>query len=128
MPVPRVKKPRAALSHSWAVAKTMQVDGPGALKLSRRFGEALVCVRYRVSPDGNERMTTVELEVDRVPIQKRANPLVAVKIYASETELKTRAKAKGAIFNGRTRLWRMHRNDALALGLTQRIARPPEQD
>jgi len=125
--VPRVKKTRASPAHAWAVSKTMQVDTPGAVKLTRKYGDALVCVRYRVSPDGSERITTIELEVDRATIERKANPVVAVKIYASETKLTTMAKAKGARFNEKTRLWRMHQNDAHALGLGKRIARPIEQ-
>ena len=127
MAVPRVKKTRASPAHAWAVGKTMQVDTPGAIKLTRKYGDALVCVRYRVSPDGSERITTVELEVDRAPVERKANPVVAVKIYPSETKLTAMAKAKGARFNGKTRLWRMHQNDAHALGLGKRIARPLEQ-
>jgi hypothetical protein len=122
-----LKKPRASPGHSWPVTKTMQTDANGAVKLSRKFGEALICVRYRVSPDGAQRMTTVEIEVDRTIVQKKANPLVSVKIYASETKLISMAKAKGARFNGKTRLWRLHQNDAHALGLTRRIAKPIEQ-
>ena len=127
MAIPRLKKTRASPSHSWAVGKTMQVDTPGAVKLTRKYGDALVCVRYRVSPDGAERITTIELEVDRATIQHKANPLVAVKIYASEVEITAMAKAKGARFNGKTRLWRMHQNDSHALGLGKRIARDLEQ-
>jgi hypothetical protein len=102
----------------------MQVDTPGAVKLTREYGDALVCVRYRVSPDGSERITTIELEVDRVAVQRKANPLVSVKIYPSEAKLAALAKTKGARFNAKTRLWRMHQNDAHALGLATRIARP----
>jgi hypothetical protein len=125
--VPPLKKTRASPAHSWAVGKTMQVDTPGAVKLTRKYGDVLVCVRYRISPDGAERITTVELEVDRVAVQRKANPVVAVKIYPSERKLTALAKAKGARFNGKTRLWRMHRNDAHALGLGERIALTIEQ-
>jgi len=50
-----------------------------------------------------------------------------VKIYASEPELIAIAKLKQARYNSKTRLWRMTRNDALAMGLTDRIAMPPIQ-
>ena len=126
--VRRLKKPRASPGHNWPVSKTMQADARGALKLSRKFGEALVCVRYRVSPDGHQRLTTIELEVERVDVQRRANPSVSVKIYPSETKLAARAKSKGAWFNAETRLWRMRQNDALALGLHKRVARPKGQN
>lgn len=128
MVVRQLKKPRASSGHSWPVGKTMQADSRGAVKLTRKFGETLVCVRYRLSPDGKQRMTTVELEVDRVDVQKKSNPRVAVKIYASETKLIALAKAKGAWFNEKTRLWRMHQNDAHALGLGKRIARAEGQN
>jgi hypothetical protein len=125
--VRRLSKPRASPGHSWPVGKTMQADARGAVKLSRKFGDALICVRYRLSPDGMQRLTTVELEVDRVEVQKKTNPLVAVKIYASEPKLIAMAKAKGARFNEKTRLWLMHKNDAHALGLGKRIAQAEEQ-
>lgn len=105
----------------------MQADAPGAIKLTRKYGDALVCVRYRISPDGSERTTTIELVLERTAVQRKANPLVAVKIYPSETRLAAKAKAKGAWFNARTRLWKMRRNDAQSLGLGNRIAHPEPQ-
>ena len=127
MAIPRLRRTRASPAHSWCVAKTMQVDTPGAVKLTRKYGDALVCVRYRLSPDGAERITTIELELERVAVQRKANPFVAVKIYPSETRLTTLAKAKGASFNGTTRLWRMRQNDAQSLGLRDRITRAKGQ-
>jgi hypothetical protein len=127
-PLRSLRRPRTAVGHNWPVGKTMQADSRGAIKLTRKFGETLICVRYRISPDGMQRMTTVELEVERVAVQRKSNPLVAVKIYASEAKLVALAKAKGAWFNVKTRLWRMHQNDAYALGLAKRIARAAKQE
>jgi hypothetical protein len=63
-----------------------------------------------------------------VIVQRKANPVVSVKIYASESKLTAMAKAKGARFNAKTRLWRMHKNDAQSIGLGQRIAEPENQN
>ena len=82
MAVRQLKRTRASPAHAWAVAKTMQVDTPGAVKLTRKYGDQLVCVRYRVSPDGAERITTIELEVDRVAVQRKTNPLVSVMFFS----------------------------------------------
>ena len=112
-----------AEGHHWPVSKTMQTNARGAIRLARKFGTALICVRYRLSADGAERITTVELVVDRVAVQSRDNPRVAVKIYPSESKLRAQAKAKGAWFHPETRLWQMRQNDAHALGLAKRIAR-----
>lgn len=105
----------------------MQPEARGAIKLARRYGETLICVRYRLSPDGSERLTTVELVLERTAVQSRANPAVAVKIYASEAKLRSRAAARGAWYDPKTRLWRMHENDARVLGLAKRIARHDSQ-
>lgn len=53
---------------SWHVAKTIKPGHRGAVKLSRLYGEKLVCVRYRENADGTTRSTTVELIVDEVEI------------------------------------------------------------
>lgn len=120
-------KARAAESHSWAVSKTIQADAKGAIKIAQKYGESLVCVRYRLSPDGTERITTIELELERVPVQKKRNPMVSVKIYPSETHLTAVAKSNGARYNAKTRLWRMTKNDAITMGIQERIASALDQ-
>lgn len=114
-------------AEAWAVAKTMRPHGRGAVKLARTFGEALMYVRYRVNPDETERLTTVELVVERAIIQKRADPVVAFKIRYGEGELLRLAQAKGAKFDARTKLWKLPRSEVLRMGLRHRIAVPLEQ-
>jgi hypothetical protein len=125
--ITKLMKARAAESHSWAVSKTIQVDAKGAIKIAQKYGESLVCVRYRLSPDGTERITTIELELERVPVQKKRNPMVSVKIYPSETHLTAVAKSNGARYNAKTRLWRMTKNDAITMGIQERIASALDQ-
>jgi hypothetical protein len=121
------KAKRRQPAQNWGVNKTMQAGSRGAIKLTRKFGQALLCVRYRLSPDGRQRMTTVELEVECVAVQKKPNPMVMVKIHATESALIAKAQAVGARFNGRTRLWHMRQSDAQTLKLTKRIALPLRQ-
>lgn len=40
---------------TFPVIKRMAPHQPGAVKLARRYGDALVCVRYRQDPDGQHR-------------------------------------------------------------------------
>ena len=54
------------------VVKKIPASQPGALKLARCYGDALVCVRYRHDAQGLNRYTTVDLMVDHAPIQSRA--------------------------------------------------------
>ena len=108
------------------VVKTLRPQQPGTLKLTRRYGDALVCVRYRVSPEGKLRYTTVELVIDEAPLQRRLTErsIVNVRIDWGEVELGRRAKAMGAKWDAATKLWRMSLRTARALQIPHRI-RPP---
>ena len=78
------------------VSKKLLLGQPGAFKLARKHGDALVCVRYRVDADGLHRYTTVELIVDRVAIVKRADRIVGVRVLYEETTLQSAVRASGA--------------------------------
>lgn len=108
--------------HDWRVAKKINPDARGAIKLARTYGPDLVCVRYRESPDGTERLTTVEVVVERAVIQKRDDPIVSFKIKQEELELRRLAMARGAKYNGKTYMWQMRRSEVLRMGLKSRIA------
>jgi hypothetical protein len=46
------------------VVKKLSPAQPGAIKLGRRYGDALLCVRYRHDNNNQYRYTTVELIVE----------------------------------------------------------------
>lgn len=123
----RQDKAVPALRHWWRVTKTMQPGDRGAIGLMRRYGDALVCVRYRTSGTGEERLTTIELVVDRTVIRKRHDDIVAFKIKDHEAKLRREAMRLGASFDPRTRLWRLPRHEVIGLGLLRRIAVSPDQ-
>ena len=50
------------------VTKTLGPDQPGAVRLTQKYGDALLCVRYRQDALGLVRYTTVELIVDEAQI------------------------------------------------------------
>jgi hypothetical protein len=104
------------------VVKRLAVSSRGAIKLARQFGDDLVCVRHRVDPEGRFRYTTVELLVDRAPIQPRVETMVAVRIDGKDRALQRVVKAAGAKWDFTTRLWRMPKRVAGILRLTSRIA------
>lgn len=106
------------------VMKKLSPTQPGARKLARRYGAALVCVRYRQDTDGRHRYTTVELVVDSGPVATRnANPvrMVEVTIGMGETELRRQAMELGAVWDPTARVWRMPRAVANKLGLTAQL-------
>ena len=106
----------------WRVAKKIKPSQRGAIKLARSYGAELLCVRYRESSDGTERLTTVELVVERAVIQKRDDPIVSFKIKQDELDLRRLAMSRGARYNGRTYMWQLQRSEVLRMGLKSRIA------
>lgn len=107
------------------VVKCLSASQPGALKLARRFGDALVCVRHRHDPVGRYRYTTVELVVDEAPVgrQTKFDAMVMVHLAFNETELRQLVLAHGALWNAGRRLWSMPRGTAKALRLLARIVK-----
>ena len=111
----------------WRVAKTIKPSQRGAMKLARIHGRELLCVRYRENSEGTERLTTIELVVERVVIQKREDPVVAFKIKQDEIELRGLAMAKGAKYDGKNHMWQLRRSEVLRMGLKARIAVTDEE-
>ena len=123
MVVHRLKSKSERLDE-WHVAKKIKPSQRGAIKLARSYGPELLCVRYRENPEGTERLTTVEILVDRVIIQKRDDPVVSFKLRQGEIDLRRQAMARGARYNGRTYMWQLPRSEVIRMGLKSRIAVP----
>lgn len=101
----------------------------GTKKFIERYGEQLVCVRYRYDPDRGFRHKTVELIVETVPWtprrrrpRRRDEEMVAVRIGYGETDLRERAKRLGALWRPNHKLWEMRWLDAKHLGIADRVA------
>ena len=121
MVVHRLKSKSAHLDE-WRVAKKIKPSQRGAIKLARSYGSELLCVRYRENPEGTERLTTVELVVERVVIQKRDDPIVSFKIRHDEMDLRRLAMSKGAKYDPKNFMWKLPRSEVLRMGLKSRIA------
>lgn len=105
------------------VIKKFAAHQPGALKLARRYGEALVCVRHRESLDGSTRYITVELLIEQLPIFKKKPDaeIVAIELQRDEIELRKRILANGGRWDSRFRVWRLPRGVARRLRLMSRV-------
>ena len=106
----------------WRVAKKIKPSQRGAIKLARSYGSELLCVRYRENPEGSERLTTVEIVVERAVIQRRDDPIVSFKIKQNELELRRLAMSRGAKYNGKIYMWQLRRSEVLRMGRRSRIA------
>jgi len=116
------------MAQAMAATRVVKRLGPhqsGAQRWARRYGDALVCVRYRVDADGQRRYTTVELLVDEAPTiaSRRDAVVVGVRISHLESELRRGLIQVGAQWDSATNLWRMSRGQVKALGLTNRVVK-----
>jgi len=104
----------------------------GTEKLADKYGDRLVCVRYRYDPAAARRYTTVELIEDDVPTPEapivdapgtvsRDTQLLGVRVEYWENELRERVKAAGGIWRPRQKLWELRYADVVALGLESRL-------
>lgn len=131
------------------VIKKLHPGQPGSKKLHRRFGDALVCVRYRQDSARGMRYTTVELVVDQAPavlVAPRApvipaapttpaaparagrEPMVLIRIGLDETGLREQVKARGARWDRTMKAWYMPGALARAMHLEERILPQTVQD
>lgn len=106
---------------NFRVAKKISPVQPGAVKLARRYGEQLVCVRHRIDPTGTTRVTTVELVVDQAPINAKPEQIVGVRIGYREGQLQALVRAAGATWDKQAGVWRMPLKVARRLQLRERI-------
>ena len=100
----------------------------GTKKLLARYGDRLVCVRYRYDATHGVRHKTVELIVETLPWRSRsrvprrdAHDMVGVRIGFPETELRERVKNAGGIWRARQRLWELDWKTVRELGLQDRV-------
>ena len=96
---------------------------PGARRWAATYGEQLVCVRYRVDPQRQRRLTTVELVVDEGPTLNSVR--VGVRVAWGEKDLGRTVRAAGGTWDPAARLWMMSLGQAKSLGLAERIVLGP---
>jgi len=82
----------------------------GAKRLTDKYGDALVCVRFRYDAESRQRLKTVELIVEKTdwtppPPRYTADSLVALRIEGYELELRAQAKVAGGRWNPDKQLW-----------------------
>jgi hypothetical protein len=109
--------------HKTRISKRLAPDQDGAKKLARRFGGALVCVRYRQDPALGLRYTTVELLVEQaqLPTARARNTVAFVHIRHIDRAGKTQALAEGATWDAKKQAWRMSLESAQRLGLADAV-------
>ncbi len=83
---------------------------PGTKGLAKKYGDALLCVRFRYDAKFRQRLKTIELVVERTDWtpsspQYAADALVPLHINASDMPMRFQAKTAGGRWNPEKRLW-----------------------
>ena len=105
---------------------TLKPGRSGTRDLVERYGEQLVCVRYRYDDELGIRYKTVELIVDEKPwkppnVRYRPTDLVHITIAPHESQLRDALKLLGGRYDRATQTWLLAHAAATALRITNRI-------
>ena len=105
--------------------RRIKPDQPGAKKWTRKYGERLVCVRYRYDPEQEIKTKTVELIVEKSSWKpKNKTPphkIVRLRIEYGEKQLGLLVRAAGGRWNKEKKVWEIPCREVKALGLEDRI-------
>jgi hypothetical protein len=104
----------------------------GTKKLLQKYGDNLVCVRYRYDAERNRRYKTVELIIDEVPwvaprretdVKKAVSTdrIVAVRVDYGEKGIRNLVKEAGGKWNSVEKVWSLPFRKAVEFGLEKRI-------
>lgn len=83
----------------------------GTKRLLEKYGESLLCVRYRFDEKRGVRLKTVEIVVEEKPskpgFRYRDEDMVSVIAAFTEKALREKLKSIGARWNPEVKLWRV---------------------
>ncbi len=108
------------------IKRTLIPGKPGTIKWVNKYGDRLVCVRYRYDPINHHKMKTVEIIVDKGVKRKRreripANKIMQIKVIYGEKELARVVKQAGGKWNRTEKVWELPYQAICDLGLEDRM-------
>jgi len=83
---------------------------PGAKTLTRKYGDSLLCVRFRYDAESRQRLKTVELIIERTPWTPPVKHYTAETVVPLQREpfnmtMRAQVKTAGGKWNPEKRLW-----------------------
>jgi hypothetical protein len=123
--------PRCPLTSSTARVRLHLKPGQkGTKQLLARYGDRLICVRYRYDAERKKRFKTVELLVEernwQPPRPRFAHDqIVGLRVAFTDVAVRDRVKQAGGTWNPERRVWQLRYDRAVALGLKSRIVDEP---
>jgi hypothetical protein len=108
------------------IGRILQPGQPGTKKLVERYGDNLVCVRYRYDEENGTILKTIEIIIDKRPRQTEAkmipkNKIMNIRISIDEIESRKRVKSAGGKWDPQRQVWQLSYEKVTELGLSDRI-------
>jgi hypothetical protein len=99
---------------------------PGTKQALDKYGDRLLCVRYRIDPHKSLKYKTVELIEKEIPYKRKSyripvNKKLNIRIFANELNLRRIVKEAGGRWNAHKQVWQLPYRDIKNLGLENRI-------
>jgi len=108
------------------IRRIMQPGQPGTKKLVERYGDNLICVRYRYDDQKKMKYKTIEIIIESKPWQDNNKKITETKsmdirIEYNEAELRSRIKACGGKWDPQKKVWQLSYEKVKKLDLLERI-------
>ena len=108
------------------IKKIMQPGQPGTKKLLERYGDNLICVRYRYDDQKRMMYKTIEIIIESKPWQDNKkkiseNKSMDIRIDYNEVELRSRIKENGGWWDAQRKVWQLPYDKIKKLDLLERI-------
>ena len=109
-------------------SRTLAPGQPGTKKLVEKYGERLICVRYRYDPENGIKTKTIEIVIDqnKLDVNKRRippNKMMHIQVDVKEYEIRNIVKAAGGRWNNMKKIWELPYREVANLGLEDRIVK-----
>jgi hypothetical protein len=108
------------------IRRVLQPGQPGTKKLAKRYGDNLICVRYRYDDQKMTMFKTIEIVVDQKPWEidnKKIpeNKIISIRVSIDEIELRQKIKACGGKWIPQRKVWQLSYEKVKRLDMTDRI-------
>lgn len=105
---------------------TLKPGQHGTKSLVKKYGDALVCVRFRYNPETKQRFKTIELIIESCdwspPSPRFTNDtIMPLRINASDMAARNKAKAVGGRWNPEKQLWFVRYGNIVGTSLEKHI-------
>jgi len=106
--------------------RTLLPGDPGAKNMTDKYGDRLICVRYRFDPSTSRKFKTVELIEEEIRREKHSgripvNKILEIRVHVTEYRLRQTVKAAGGRWNPAKQAWRLPYGMIKNMGLEHRI-------